>query len=50
MYINDVLRLKASHDPTFVVYQDDTNGSFKIGRSSIKYNYKHVLVDLKSTR
>jgi len=29
-YINDVLRRKVSHDPTFGVYQDDTDGSFKI--------------------
>ena len=29
------------------MYQDDTNGSFKIGRSSFKYNDKHVYVDGK---
>jgi len=27
------------------VYQDDADGSFKIGRSSFKYNDKHVFVD-----
>jgi len=44
-YIQNVLRRKVSHDPTFGVYQDDTDGSFKIGRSSFKYYYKHVFVD-----
>lgn len=44
-YINNVLRRKSSHDSTFGVYQDDTDGSFKIGRSSFKYNNKHVFVD-----
>ena len=37
-YIQNVLTRKASHDPTFGVYQDDTDGSFKIRRSSFKYN------------
>jgi len=46
-YINNVLRRKAVHDPTFGVYQDDNDGSFKIGRSSFKYNGKHVFVDGK---
>lgn len=46
-YIYNVLRRKSSHDPTFGVYQDDTDGSFKIGRSSFKYNDKHVFVDGK---
>jgi hypothetical protein len=27
------------------VYKDETYGSFKIGRSSFKYNDKHVFVD-----
>jgi hypothetical protein len=27
------------------VYQDETDGSFKIGRSTSKYNDKHVFVD-----
>jgi hypothetical protein len=27
------------------VYQNETDGSFKIGRSSFKYNDKHVFVD-----
>ena len=31
----------------FGVYQDDTDGSFKIGRISFKYNDKHVFVDAK---
>ena len=35
-YINSALIRKVSHDPTFGVYQGDTNGSFKIGRSSFK--------------
>ena len=46
-YIQDVLKRKVSHDPTFGVYQDDTDGSFKIRRSSFKYNNKHVFVDAK---
>ena len=46
-YINVVLRRKVSHDPTFGVYQDDIDGSFKIGRSSFKYNNTHVFVDGK---
>ena len=40
-----MLRRKLSHDPTFGVYQDDTDCSFKIGRSSFKYNDKNVFVD-----
>jgi len=44
-YIHNVLTREVSHDPTFGVYQDDTNGAFKIGRSSFKYNDKHVFVD-----
>ena len=44
-YIHYVLTRKVSHDPTFGVYEDDTNGLFKIGRSSFKYNNKHVFVD-----
>ena len=44
-YIKNVLRRKVSHDPRFGVYQDDTGGSFKIGRSSFKHNDKHVFVD-----
>ena len=42
-----MLKRKTSHDPTFGVFQDDTYGSFKIGRSSFKYNDKHVFVDGK---
>jgi len=37
-YIQNVLRRKVSHDPTFGVYQDDADGSCKIERSSFKYN------------
>ena len=49
-YINYVLTRKVSHEPTFGVYQDDTDGSFKIGRSSFKYYNKHMFVDGKGTR
>jgi len=41
----NVLRRKVSHDPKFGVYQDDTDGSFRIWLSSFKYKYKHVFVD-----
>jgi len=41
-YIHNLLTRKVSHDPTFGVYQDDTDGSFKMGLSSFKYNDKHV--------
>ena len=44
-YIQNVLRRKVSHDPMFGVYQDDTDGSFKIGRSSFKYYDKHIFVE-----
>ena len=43
-YIQNVLKRKTSHDPTFGVYQDDTDGSFKLGRSSSKYNDKRVFL------
>ena len=46
-YIHNVLTRKVSHDPTFGIYQGYTDGSFKIGRSSLKYNNKHVFVDGK---
>ena len=46
-YIHNVLTRKVLHDLTFGVYQDDTDGSFKIGRSCFKYNNKHVFVDGK---
>jgi hypothetical protein len=46
-YIHNLLRRKAPHDFTFGVYQDDIDGSFKIGRSSFKYNDQHVFVDGK---
>jgi hypothetical protein len=39
------LRNKLSHDSTFGVYRDDTDGSFKFGRSSFKYNDKNVFVE-----
>jgi len=44
-YIQNVLRRKVTNDPTFGVYQDDTDGSFKIGRSSFKCNDKELFVD-----
>jgi len=51
-YIHNVLR-QIITDPTFGVYQDDTDDYFKIGRSSFKYNDKKVFVDgrkYKATR
>jgi hypothetical protein len=45
-YIAGILRSKSFNSPTFGVYQDE-NGSFKIGRSTFKYNDKHVYVDGK---
>ena len=33
------------NDPTFGVYQDNIDSSFKIGRSGFRYNDKHVIVD-----
>ena len=44
-YINNVLKRKVSHDRTFGVYQEETDGSFKIGRSSFKFNNRRVFVD-----
>jgi hypothetical protein len=44
-YINNVLKRKVSHDRNFGVYQDETGGSFKIGRSGFKFNNRHVFVD-----
>ena len=46
-YIQNVLKRKTSHDPTFGLYQDETDRSFKIGRYSFKYNDKHMFVDGK---
>jgi len=43
--IQNVLRRKVSHDPTFGVYQNEAESSFKIGRSSFKYYEKHLFVD-----
>ena len=47
-YIQDVLTRKVSHDPKFGDYQDDIDGSFKIGWSIFKYNDKHVCVHAKN--
>jgi len=44
-YILNVLRRKLSHNPTFGVYQNETDGSFKIGSSTFKYTDKNMLVD-----
>jgi hypothetical protein len=44
-YIQNVLKHKLTHDPTFGVYQDDTGGSFKIGRSSFTYTDNSVFLD-----
>ena len=44
-YINNLLKRKVSHDRTFGVYQDETGGSFKIGRSRFKFNNRHEFVD-----
>jgi hypothetical protein len=46
-YIHNVLKREVSHGPTFGVYKDNTDGSFKIGRLSFVYNDKHVFVDGK---
>jgi len=43
-YIQKVLKRKVSHGFMFRVYKDDADGSFKIGRSNIKYIDKHVFV------
>jgi hypothetical protein len=48
-YIAGMLRSKSFNAPTFGVYQDDS-GSFKIGRSTFKYNDKHVYVDGRDTK
>jgi hypothetical protein len=44
-HIEDELKRKLSHDPTFSVYQDCTDDSLKIGRSKFQYNDEHVFVD-----
>ena len=46
-YIHNVLSRKVSHESNFGDCQDDIDGSFKIVRSSFKYNNKHVFVDGK---
>ena len=46
--MDNVLKRKGSNNPTFGVYEDDKDSSFKIGRSSSKYNNKHVFVDAKN--
>ena len=43
-YIQYVSRRKVCHDPKFGVHQEDTDRSFKIGRSSFKYKGFSVLV------
>ena len=45
--MDNALKRKGSHDPTFGVYQDDKDRAFKIWRSSFKYNDKHVFADGK---
>jgi hypothetical protein len=47
-YINAVLMREFSHDPNFCVYEHDSNGSYKIGRSSFKYIVKYLFVDGKN--
>jgi hypothetical protein len=44
-YIHNISKRKLSLDPTFGVYRCNTDGSFKVGRSSFKYNNKYVFVD-----
>jgi len=44
-YISNVFKRKVSNDPTFGVYQDNIDSSFKIGCLCFKYNDKHVFVD-----
>jgi hypothetical protein len=44
-YIKNEFRREVSNDPTFGVYQDDTDGSFRMGRSKFIYNDKHVFVN-----
>jgi hypothetical protein len=46
-YIHNISKRKLSHDPNFVVYRDDTDGSFKIGLSIFKCNSKYVFVNGK---
>jgi hypothetical protein len=42
-YIENVLKRKVSYVPAFGVYQNDTDGSFKRGRSKYKCNEKTYL-------
>ena len=49
-YILDVLTRNLSHDTTYDVYQDDTDGSFKIGQSSFNIIINTFLSMEKSTR
>ena len=46
-YMDNILKRKGPHAPNFGVYQDDKDSPFKIGRSSFKYNNKHIFVDGK---
>jgi hypothetical protein len=43
--IQNVLKRKLTHDPTFGVYRDDTDDSFKIGISGFTYTDNNVFVD-----
>jgi hypothetical protein len=40
-----MLRRQLSHDPTFGVYEDSAEGSFKIERLNFKYKNKNGFVD-----
>ena len=42
-YINNVLHREVSHDRTFGVYEDDTDGSFKIGRQILNLTINSCL-------
>ena len=49
-YIQDVLIRKVTHDPKFGVYEDDTDGSFKIGNQVLNILINTCLCIEKSTR
>jgi hypothetical protein len=44
-YIQNVLKRRLTRDPTFDVYRDGTDGSFKIGSSRFTYTENNVFVD-----
>jgi hypothetical protein len=44
-YIQNVLKRKQTHEPTFGVYRDDTDDSFKIGSLGFTYTDNNVFVD-----